>query len=75
MVVYTSNTASAKANRQVNVVRLLVDGVVGLQESKADIAEATNHDLDKWAANYKVWYTSVEDDKRVVRIVLEKHET
>jgi hypothetical protein len=57
MAIYVRNTASARAHRQVNVTRLLVDSVLGLQESRksmADVAQGSNNDLDDWAVGYKV---------------------
>lgn len=78
MAIYVRNTTSARAHRQVNVVRLLIDSVLGLQESKANMAEVaqgSNNELNIWAAGYKVRYSSVNDDNGRVQIVLEKDES
>lgn len=75
MAAYARTSASSRAHRRVNVVRLLVDSVLGLEENKEDLARAaqsSNRELDAWAAGYKVRYTSVNDGDGTVQIVLER---
>ncbi|KAF2125637.1 hypothetical protein P153DRAFT_369667 [Dothidotthia symphoricarpi CBS 119687] len=77
MAAYVRNSDSARAHRRVDVVRLLVDSVSGLQDSRdewARIAQKGNGDLDTWAVGYKVRYSRVDDDGGTVQIVLDKHE-
>ena len=67
--------AMPRAQRQVDVTRLLLDSVVGLGvEAKelARVAQRGNEELDAWAAGYRVRYTSMGDDEGAVRVVLEK---
>lgn len=75
MALYAAGSASARAFRQMGVVRLLVDGVAGLREDADEMARlggGGNGELDAWAAGYKVRYSRVEVDGGVVRIVLER---
>jgi hypothetical protein len=77
MAIYVRNTATARAHRELNVTRLLIDSVLGLQESReniAEVAQGSNKELDHWAAGFKVRYSSVDDDKGTVQIVLERHD-
>ncbi|KAJ4990202.1 hypothetical protein SVAN01_04293 [Stagonosporopsis vannaccii] len=75
MAAYARTSASSRADRQVNVVRLLVDSVLGLESDKEDLiraAQSSNRELNAWAATYKVRYTSVNNGDGTVQIVLEK---
>lgn len=75
MAAHARTSASSRAHRRVNVVRLLVDSVLGLEEHKEDMAKAaqsSNRELDAWAAGYKVRYTTVNDADGTMQVVLEK---
>ncbi|USP75040.1 hypothetical protein yc1106_02314 [Curvularia clavata] len=75
MALYTRKSFSARAHRQVDVTRLLLDSVVGLGAEAKDlarVAQGGNDDLDAWAAGYRVRYTSMGDDDGSVQVVLEK---
>lgn len=72
MAFYTRNTRSTQVARDVNVLRLLVDSVAGLQESAPAMAAAgtlDKADLEKWAAEFRVRYSEVvEGDDIVIRL-------
>jgi len=72
MAFYTRNTRSTQVARDVNVLRLLVDSVAGLQESAPTMAAAgtlDKADLEKWAAGFRVRYSEVvEGDDIVIRL-------
>ncbi|EMD64115.1 hypothetical protein GGP41_006571 [Bipolaris sorokiniana] len=75
MALYTRKSFSARAHRQVDVTRLLLDSVVGLGAEANDLARVAqrgNDELDVWAAGCKVRYTSMGDDDGSVQVVLEK---
>jgi hypothetical protein len=75
MTLSARRSLSARAQRDVNVTRLLLDSVVGLEadaDELAKVAQRGNDELDAWAAGYKVKYRSTDDDTGDVRIVLEK---
>ncbi|RMZ72814.1 hypothetical protein GMOD_00009864 [Pyrenophora seminiperda CCB06] len=75
MALAARKSLSARAQRDVNVTRLLLDSVVGLEadaDELARVAQSGNDELDAWAAGYKVKYRSTDDDTGDVRIVLEK---
>ncbi|KAG9236253.1 hypothetical protein BJ875DRAFT_372457 [Amylocarpus encephaloides] len=75
MAMYVRKTESARAHRQVDVVRLLVDSMAGLREDHKELtrlARGGNRELDAWADGYKVRYSEVSDDDGTVQIVLEK---
>jgi hypothetical protein len=75
MAWYTRRSSSARAQRQVDVTRLLLDSVLGLEGDKNDmaiVAQRSTSEVEKWAAKYKVRYTKVDDTQGTVQIVLEK---
>jgi hypothetical protein len=74
MVVHARKSFSVRAHRQVNVVRLLLDSVIGLEadvDKLEKVAQGGNDELDTWAAGYKVKYTSMGEYQGTVRIILE----
>lgn len=77
LAVHARKSFSSRAHRQVNVVRLLLDSVVGLESDRDDMArmaQGGNSEIDAWAAGYRVRYTSVNDEQGTMQIVLEKRE-
>jgi hypothetical protein len=77
MAINARNSISARTHREVNAVRLLLDGVSGLRDSKEDMsmmAQRSNGELESWAAGYKVRYTTLDHGDGTAQIVLEKHD-
>ncbi|KAF2853731.1 hypothetical protein T440DRAFT_552367 [Plenodomus tracheiphilus IPT5] len=75
MAAFGWRSFSGRAHRQVNVVRAVLDSVVGLEGDRDDIvkmAQSDNGVVDGWAAGYKVRYTSVDDGDGTMQIMLEK---
>lgn len=70
MAVYSSKTYSARLFRQVDTLRLIVDGVDGLQSSitDSDIATLPTSDLEEWAAQYQVVYSKIENRVKLSRV-------
>jgi hypothetical protein len=76
MAINARNSISARTHREVNAVRLLLDGVSGLRDSKEDMslmAQRSNGELESWAAGYKVRYTTLDHGDGTGQIVLEQH--
>lgn len=69
MAVYASNTVSARTFREVNALRLLVDGAGGLGPEIKVVADAglANGEMERWAGECKVRYVNavVEGESRV----------
>jgi hypothetical protein len=77
MAISARNSVSARTHREVNAVRLLLDGVSGLRNSKEDMsmmAQKSNGELESWAAGYKVRYTTLDHGDGTAQIVLEKQD-
>ncbi|KAK7754503.1 hypothetical protein SLS62_003523 [Diatrype stigma] len=72
MLIYTSSTLSTRSFRQVDVLRLVFDGVLGLWgdiPAMAKMKEQDNDALQEWAKQYFVSYTEEEEGgRRVVRL-------
>ncbi len=72
MLIYTSRTLSTQSFRQVDVLRLVFDSVIGLRHDipkMTEMKEQDNDTLQEWAKRCFVSYTE-EDEKgrRVVRL-------
>lgn len=67
MAVYTSKTYSARSFRKVDALRLIIDSIDGLQDTIAtsDIAELPHSELEKWASNYQVLYSKVNENGQI----------
>lgn len=72
MLIYTARTLSTRSFRQVDVLRLVFDGVMGLWSdtpTMAKMKEQDNDALQEWAKRYFVSYTEEEESgRRVVRL-------
>lgn len=77
MAMYARNSASARAHRQVNVTRVLLDSIVGLESDRdelSNVAQRSNGEVDEWAAGYKVKYTAADGGSGSVQIILDKRD-
>ncbi|EMR63227.1 hypothetical protein UCREL1_9841 [Eutypa lata UCREL1] len=64
MLIYTARTLSTRSFRQVDVLRLVFDGVMGLWSdtpTMAKMKEQDNDALQEWAKRYFVSYTEEEE--------------